>query len=398
MKNRRLGILTYHHVINEGAVLQAYAQAKALKIVFPDDQVEIVDYRAKSREQQEIFGIVRGLKKGIREGATRYRRYRKIKKFVSAALPLSKDKAVTDDYGTAVEFINGKSYDAMFVGSDEVWKVTSDGARNFPNIYWLGEQLEMRKFALAASGNKTDPQNLTKTTNEMMKAMLSGFDLIGVRDDHTWDMVIRQGVSRGLIHKVPDPTWSLEMGENDGLGVRLERQGIDLRRPIAVMLFSSESRVMGRISEISYKILKELDYQVASLSSYNRYVDYDLRGLFDPLEWAHVFRLLSFCLTDRFHGTIFALKNRVPFLTLDHQKHYITNKSKTKDLLEVFELNDRLVDLNMRYTQENFDEIMRRGLLIYDIESICEKEKICRDAYWSFLYKVKNVLDKAQIP
>ena len=44
----KIGILTYHHVINDGAVLQTLGHVYTLKELFPEATIEVIDYRHKT--------------------------------------------------------------------------------------------------------------------------------------------------------------------------------------------------------------------------------------------------------------------------------------------------------------------------------------------------------------
>ena len=50
---KRIGILTYHRFSNEGSMLQAIAVYRAMKRAFPNDHVEIIDYRSRAIESYE---------------------------------------------------------------------------------------------------------------------------------------------------------------------------------------------------------------------------------------------------------------------------------------------------------------------------------------------------------
>ena len=45
----KIGILTFHQSVNNGAVMQAYSLSKRLKREYPDDEIEIINYRKKKR-------------------------------------------------------------------------------------------------------------------------------------------------------------------------------------------------------------------------------------------------------------------------------------------------------------------------------------------------------------
>jgi hypothetical protein len=70
---------------------------------------------------------------------------------------------------------------------------------------------------------------------------------------------------------------------------------------------------------------------------YNPFADINLGYALDPLQWAEFFGLLTFCVTDRFHGTLFCIKNEIPFISLDNEK-ITRDQSKIYDLLTDFNL------------------------------------------------------------
>ena len=39
----KIGVLTYHRIVNTGAVIQAYAVTKILQDIFPNSEIEIID-------------------------------------------------------------------------------------------------------------------------------------------------------------------------------------------------------------------------------------------------------------------------------------------------------------------------------------------------------------------
>lgn len=158
---KKIGILTFHHSINEGAVLQAYSLLENLKKLMPDAEVEIIDYRSRA---VEMWYLSKALKPGrLKDVIGRINRYRKIMYFIENKLSLSAAKLVSDDLARAEKFIEKQGYDGVVVGSDEVWKILERPFnRPFPNIYWLGKKSSFIKTAFAASSNRTDYGNLTE--------------------------------------------------------------------------------------------------------------------------------------------------------------------------------------------------------------------------------------------
>ena len=50
------------------------------------------------------------------------------------------------------------------------------------------------------------------------------------------------------------------------------------------------------------------------------------------------------CITDRFHGTIFCLKNQIPFISLEKEAHLPRSQRKIFDLLSDFDLTSCYAD------------------------------------------------------
>ena len=75
----KIGILTFHQSVNNGAVMQAYALSKRLKEEYPDDEIEIINYRKKSVDRIYSYPV------------SEYFRVRSIKSFVKKVLDLIVD-------------------------------------------------------------------------------------------------------------------------------------------------------------------------------------------------------------------------------------------------------------------------------------------------------------------
>lgn len=330
-KLKKVGILTYHYVINEGAILQAHSLSVALRKYF--DNVEIIDYRPRRTEIMYLLKYIVS-----KNPIVSFQRYFRSKIFIRDELPLSKRKLTTDNYDKALGFLKGR-YDLIVVGSDEVWKISC--LRPFPNIYWLSPKLDCKKIAFAVSANTLNYHKLTTKEKNWIKDSLESFHFIGVRDRHTFDFVKSLGIKNvDKLIEVPDPTFVYQI-KNTHVKEYLIKSGIDLEKPVLGILLSDEK--LGTEFIRHYRIK---GYQVIALSSFNRHADVNLIGKLDPFEWAEVFKYFTFCVTDRFHGTIFCLKNKRPFISIDHSKRYLTLESKIYSLLRDFSLLDNYINTN----------------------------------------------------
>ena len=256
---------------------------------------------------------------------------------------MSSETFTSNNYEKAVSFL-GEKYDLIVVGSDEIWKIEqSRFGRPFPNIYWLDKRLKCKKISYAASANTLAYEELNQTRKAVICDRLSNFDLIGVRDDHTFNMVnYFQPQSEKPVAKVPDPTFMLDMKENDTTKLYLEKLGVDFTKPLLGITFFYKP-----INERLLSFYRAQGFQVLALSAFNPQANVNLEGKLDPFQWAQTYRYLKVCLTNLFHGTIFCLKHHTPFVSVDF---YDNSKyeSKIKCLLKDMDMLDQYLELDTR--------------------------------------------------
>ena len=155
----RIGILTFHRSVNNGAVMQCYALSQRLRQDFPNDEVEVIDYQMRKVDQAYSGGIIeyfRGcspslfLKRAallLREPSKLNKARKKKEVFQSALsrLPLSPRTILDDGTQELIQYINDR-YDVLVVGSDAVWNYVT---RGFPNAYFPDERVKCRKLSYA---------------------------------------------------------------------------------------------------------------------------------------------------------------------------------------------------------------------------------------------------------
>lgn len=389
---KKIGILTYHYSINEGAMLQAYALKQVCSEIFKDCNVEIINYESLREKKADLFFCMQN-PSNAKAVVKKFKRYCRLNNFKNTQFDLSRPRYLGNDYFSGIEFLNNKKYDLIIVGSDEVWKVKDQYGfgKDATNVYWLGPEINYKKVSYAASAHKTLYNELSKEYKEFIVRALKEFKLIGVRDEHTFNMVknCTRKESENRLFKVLDPTFLYDFSkENIDIDKLFLKNKIDLNIPIAV--FALENKQAG---EWAREVLKSKAYQIVAVGNHNKYADFNLIDQLNPLEWAAVFGKSNFCVTDRFHGTIFSIKNMVPFITVDHLKMYKRFKSKTKQLLEDFGLVENLVDFtNINYSYGRFADKIELVLNSFDrgkVNEVLERKK--QESIY-FLNKVKTLL------
>lgn len=315
----KIGILTYHRSINYGAFLQAYALQKyVMRIAGKTDTVEIIDYHSK--KAQDIY-----TKTFWCDGILNWEKYIQYMKFklCLCSLTRSKKKLISDDLHRIQKFIKELGYDIIIVGSDEIWKI--DGMRGFPNAYWLNYDIGTTQRVSFAASSRAVLSEIEDKQKKYISEALNGFSYVGVRDVPTFKMA-NSAVSYNKVYLNCDPTFLYDFSYNQ---ISFKER---LRRKYKLKKNQKLIGIMMPDEELCKMIKKRLGNSccIFSLLDKNKSADYNLIQI-TPFEWARVIGAMDMMVTNRFHGTVFAIKYSVPFLALDDYDKQ--PQSKIYDLL-----------------------------------------------------------------
>jgi hypothetical protein len=335
---RKAGILTFHSSVNEGAILQAYCLAHHLGGNLPAFDVDIIDHR---------YAI-----KALAHRSQPDARTKALDHFINHDLPLSQKRFVSDGCRETMAYID-ENYDALFVGSDEVWKLqyrtglsrlmrraNAPNYPPFPNVYWPSDKLPVPKIAYAACIGKTEWTTIPQSHRQEMRRILDGFGLLGVRDRRTRAFLEWLHPTLGSRAEwSPDPAFAIDVldrVDKDAFTRKLQGYGVDFSRPrLGVVV--RDSRVINE----AVGAWKQRGYQVVAITESNSIADVNL---FDkdvsPLEWAALFGLVDACISERMHGVVFCILNNTPMIVLDFWKNARQKEGKLFDLMQSFGLMD----------------------------------------------------------
>lgn len=238
-------------------------------------------------------------------------------------------------YGEIINRFEKEEFDVI-IPSKVVWDITPDYRfPPFPNFYWPSEKLKAQKFAYAISGHRTDLVLFRQLLDEV-RVKLAPFKMIGVRDDMTQVMMEESGVDKIVpVTRIADPAFLYEAPGID-LPKLLMRLKIRQDRPWAGLLFYGKPQISKAVVDYYHA----RGYQTINFSMYNPFADINVGHLVDPDEWVALFRTLSFCITDRFHGTVFCLREGTPFVSIEPFRPKTLLNSKIYSLLREFDLID----------------------------------------------------------
>lgn len=356
----RIGILTYHRSINDGAVMQCYSLSKRLQHEFPEAEVEVIDYHMPKVQRYYEVSIKKyllsgGLPNKVKKAMLLIRQPDLVRRLKNRKqtfedcldqLPLSDKKIFDDGTDELFDFINER-YDIVVAGSDAIWNYN---LRSYPNPYFLSEKIRIPMLSYAASCYGMVYEKIPDAQKREIAGILSRYNFLGVRDDETARFVQSIGASISSVHTC-DPTVFLDVNalpvNSMALEEKLRARGFDFTKPaIGVMSGNQMCRMVRR--------MYGKRYQIIGLQSPSVYADVNLDDL-SPYEWSYVFRYFSLTFTTFFHGTLLSLRNGVPVIAIALESEYSHNHmTKVQDFLLRVGMEDCYfkTDYSRRYDAE----------------------------------------------
>lgn len=289
----KVGILTYHWANNYGAVLQAYALHRVISS-FGHSAV-FIDYAPPGARLLWWQGW------GLRSGRYLFDRLlwrTRFELFRKRYLPTTRR---CDSHDSLKEL--AKRLDAIVVGSDQVWNANFFGRKQLHYFLDFTQGLNCRKISYGACfGEPKQPEDLLPCISGFLKE----FDYISVRNQMSAELV------RSLTGTEPeivlDPTllWDYQelikdkTTKKDGYIVAYFLTDRNIETGMAIL--------RSAIRHLSLPALILGDCVISETGIYsNRSAG--------PLEWLSILHGAKFILTNSFHGTIFAVKFKKPFIS-----------------------------------------------------------------------------------
>ena len=314
---KKIGILTLPFEPNYGWVLQLWALYHFLQSRGYD--VEVIDRRWNDKNPSFIKSLKRWIYYNVfclhfsRFFASKFKR----------TFEIRSSEEMTQNF-------NLKKYDAVIVGSDQVWRMEHTRGADL-NYYldFLKKRSDVVKIAYAASFG-IDTWNGTVEEKDEVSALLSEFTLISVREETGID--ICSNVFRVRAEHVLDPTMLLERKEYEKLLSSNHKKGGVVTY---ILDFNSlKSKIVDFVAMEKTVDVRNLFPQKHSLYSFHISID----------SWLSSIKDANFVIVDSFHGMVFSILFEKDFLVIGNKKRGLT---RFKSLLGLLELEERLVDENV---------------------------------------------------
>lgn len=293
---KQIGLLSRHAVSNYGSILQAIALERELRTL--GCRAEYVDYRLKrdmplweAYREVGLAAPVKALPKSI--GMCKFEKMR--------GETLHQSERVWDYAG--VQELCGR-YDALCIGSDQVWNILSDGI--IDDVYLLNQICDDKyKFSYASSFGK---MGVADSEIDRVITSLRRFNRISVREESGKEFLEAHGIKATVcvdpVHLLTNVEWSQIIKQNRPKHVEADY--------ILVYNLHPDADFDSYVSQVTHN----LTYQIVSIRPTLRKTCG--HNLFFPTlgEFLWLFKNAKIVLTDSFHGTAFSILFNTQFVDI----------------------------------------------------------------------------------
>jgi polysaccharide pyruvyl transferase WcaK-like protein len=238
----------------------------------------------------------------------------------------------------------------------------------------LDPKLNTFKISYAPSANLTDIEQIDTNTRNLLSEYISNFDQISVRDNHSFEMVQKLGIND--VTKVPDPTLTTDIPKQN-TDQMLAENGVDTDGLILGLHVRDSpfiEKLVSKYESMGYQIVSPMD---------SRYSHIDLYGQPTPFQYFSLYSEFDKVITSSLHSTIFSIKSKTPFVTIDSYPGYEYLESKTYSLLDDFGMLDRHIDMVNKPV--NVDTIQNRLETPLNSQHVLNMESVFRKTGTEYL-------------
>lgn len=351
----KIGILTLPLHNNYGGILQNYALQKVLTEL--GHEAYTID--SALRKQSFMFLTASVFKRFFlkilgRNILIRAWPTRKEKEVISQHLIsfINKYIKTTDHLRRKIDarIINKYEFDAIIVGSDQVWRLQYAPNLSTYFLDFLEKNNAIKKISYAASFG-TDNWELNSRQTKKLGKLLKTFNAVSVREDIAKEMC-DQHFQVDAMHVI-DPTMLL----SDDAYTSLISNNVnrECRKGLYTYILDSNDD-NNKIIESTAQKLNLMPFSVKALRKFSDPDKNSINECVVPAleDWILGFINASYVVTDSFHGTALSILFNKPFISIANSERGIT---RFTSLLKMFDLEDRLVFSFDKFSLDDVDEI-----------------------------------------
>ena len=336
IKTVKILIITYSREVNPGTFLQAYGVQHAFKQMYPSAQIDLIRHKRGHSvlKESKAQGIKTSRMTFVKAKLRAIPRRLKYEWAYKTEFHLTSEEFDFFDYDENEFKKFAEQYDLIVVGSDTILiQLERDGRLG---LMWL-KNVTTRKLLFAASAAPAD-YDISESRKKQLQESFLTFELLGVRDRVTRRLLAEKVGLGEKVYMQYDPTYLIpkecfKMPQRIVGKLEKERKN----RKIALVNFSVTGCPFKK--ELT-DFLKQEDYFTVS-TLYNDDADLNLMSL-SPFEWGALFKHIDLAVTERFHDSVFTLRNGKPVVAVDWAACRFSSDgfSKTQDLLRLYGLEE----------------------------------------------------------
>lgn len=283
----KIGILTFHRGINAGGFLQAKGLSSFL--ISRGHQVELIDYTNAAQKKLDHEAIYR-----TRHPLRLFNNIRKQRSYLKAIAMLPVGARVQ-----SAENLSALDYDCIVFGSDEIWNICNPFSAGDLTFFGAGMG-SGPKISYAPSFGST---SLDDPKLASLGPLLAGFEAISVRDENS--LAIVESLTGRRPDLVVDPVL---LSKPDKPIKNAKTAGA-----IGTYLMGPSKHDVQRVCQFATEMAKNL----CSIGYHYSWATRNI-AFCDPTDVPGLLAGCDLVVTNTFHGVVFSLKNRLPFIIVSH--------------------------------------------------------------------------------
>lgn len=372
----KVGIITYHFVSNYGAAMQSYALQEVLRRLGHD--AYLIDYRPSHLTSGGKFFFPRN-KRELKMNIIKLLLKLRFSLFSSSLINQTKEnkfKQFREEYFSLTEktyyhksdlFDEFNDFDFLVCGSDQIWN--SSPQKGIDEAYFLDFVPDSnKKVSYAASFGRPF---VTEHFKHEVGALIKSFNYISVREDS--GVTIVKDLTGLSAKQVLDPT--LLLGGQYPQAITSKEK--------SKYIFSYTLRSKKLSSKVNDFVSKSTGLRIITVES--------LKGkgvALSPLEWVGYFKGAEKVITNSYHGTVFSIIFRKPFVFVALCGSKSDFNERSRSLLDTLGLSDLILS---RYDEESVGRLLKKK---YDWDAVHSKINLMREDSEDFLNEALSVCHK----
>ena len=334
MKNKKIGILTYHYSDNYGALLQTYSLSKLLERKgFEVEVINLVPHLNLFRKVKKVFKNPLTIN---------------FKKFREKHIKTNPKQSFTYKNISKVDFTQ---YYAIIVGSDQVWR--KGYTEGLEYAYFLNFVPDKVKRISYAASFGLDYYEGNEHDKKIIKKELEKFDLITNREKS--GVLICKELFQVKSHCVLDPVL---LADNKTFNFNVKTN--HPKAFVTQYLLDPSPKKINLISRIAsnldlpiYINFKQSNKKITLFNSIFKKNEETFPPVYD---WISGIKNSDFVITDSFHGVAFSILFKKQFICIINEKR---GKTRMLGLLEQLELTDYAISDDDTINQLSIENIKK---------------------------------------